>query len=669
MYLFYLFIFTFIKSSNGWFFQKSVVSNPTLPCVEYLKDVLSVYNPPTTGNDWNLLEFESNIGNINCAVVYEKSNQIVFVDNNFNNYSTKQNIHHMNTISSMNGKVIQKLEENGTPFFIEGDYPEPDWILSWAYYFITKLFQIYWYIFLMRIFLFLFYYYNSSNKGVVPNKSVYVDYEGYDSDTVTNKKIEKKNDDTMFEDVAGCDEAKEELQEVIEFLKNPEEFEDAGAKIPAGVLLEGPPGTGKTMLARATANEAEVNFVYANGSEFIEKYVGVGAKRVRKLFDTAKKNKPCIIFIDEIDAIGGSRSNSRNDERDQTLNQLLTLMDGFKSRDGIIVLAATNRSEVLDRALVRSGRFDRKVTVGLPDKKGRQQILDVHLKNKFVEKKCNMESIYELTTGFSGAELSTLANEAAILSVRYKLPRINDKCLIDAFEKNTIGLPKREDNRPKENIKMVAYHEAGHTIAALFFNHIFDVRRVTINANNTGAGGYTLFTPKEEYVQFPTKRYMLANLIISLGGRAAEIVLYQEKDKKQYIYDDTIIFNEHLDLDITTGASNDLKQANRLARGFITKYGLGENIGIYDNSEGYDDKMSDNTKQRIDIEIEMLVKTALKMALRIIQHNRSALDTISDLLINFTTVKEEQLKEKIHIKHDISNDIVSHEFLVQHNWP
>jgi cell division protease FtsH len=665
MNLFYFLIFTFIKSSNGWFFQKSVVINPTIPCVKYLKNELSVYNPPTTGNDWNLLEFESNIGNINCAVVYEKSNRIVFVDNNFNINSTKQNIHHMNILPYMNEKVLQQLEENSAPFYIEGDYPQPHWILSWGYYLITGLFRIYWYIFLMRIFLFLFFYYRSGSKLLEPTTSIYEDFEYYGSDTGKN---ETDENDTMFEDVAGCDEAKQELQEVIEFLKNPEEFEEAGAKIPAGVLLEGPPGTGKTMLARATANEAEVSFLYATGSEFIEKYVGVGAKRVRKLFESAKKKKPCIIFIDEIDAIGGSRSNSRNDERDQTLNQLLTLMDGFKTRDGIIVLAATNRSEVLDRALVRSGRFDRKVTVGLPDKKGRQQILDVHLKNKFVEKKCNMESIYELTTGFSGAELSTLANEAAILSVRYKLSRINDKCLIDAFEKNTIGLPKREDNRPKENIKMVAYHEAGHTIAALFFNHIFDVRRVTINANNTGAGGYTLFTPKEEYVQFPTKRYMLANLIISLGGRAAEIVLYQEKDKKQYIYDDTIIFNEHLDLDITTGASNDLKQANRLARGFITKYGLGENIGIYDNSEGYDDKMSDNTKQRIDGEIEMLVKTALKMALRIIQHNRSSLDKISELLINFITVKEEQLKEKIHIKHDILNDI-SNKILDVNTWP
>jgi cell division protease FtsH len=344
-------------------------------------------------------------------------------------------------------------------------------------------------------------------------------------------------------------------------------------------------------------------------------------------------------------------------------------MDGFDQNDGIIVIGATNRADMLDNALTRPGRFDRKVTVGLPDKEGREQILKVHMKNKRVSSNADLNSIYELTGGFSGAQLSNLVNEAAILSVRYKNSTITGNCLVDAFEKITIGLPKKTDNRPKDNVRMVAYHESGHAIIALIFEEMFDVRRVTINANNTGAGGYTLFTPKEEYVQFPTKRYMLANLIISLGGRAAEIVLYQEKDKKQYIYDDTIIFNEHLDLDITTGASNDLKQANRLARGFITKYGLGENIGIYDNSEGYDDKMSDNTKQRIDGEIEMLVKTALKMALRIIQHNRSSLDKISELLINFITVKEEQLKEKIHIKHDILNNIVSNKILDVNNWP
>jgi len=663
MLLLYLLIFTIVKSSNGWFSGKTV-TNPTLPCIQYLNNELNEFDRPITGNDWNFLDFEANIDNINCAVVYEKSNMVVFVDNNFNIQSTKENIHHMPTLQYINQQVIQILKENTRPFFIEEYYPQPHWILTWGRYLIKNILRIYWYIFLIRVFLFLLRYYRSGNKILEPSH-LYEDYEAYNSN---NNDYESESDDTMFEDVAGCDEVKEELQEVIEFLKNPEEFEKAGAKIPAGVLLEGPPGTGKTMLARATANEAEVSFLYATGSEFIEKYVGVGAKRVRKLFDSAKKKKPCIIFIDEIDAIGGSRSNSRNDERDQTLNQLLTLMDGFKTRDGIIVLAATNRAEVLDRALVRNGRFDRKVTVGLPDKKGRQQILEVHLKNKLVENKCNLEGIYELTTGFSGAELATLANEAAILSVRYNISQINEKCFIDAFEKNTIGLPKREDNRPKENIKMVAYHEAGHTIAALFFNHIFDVRRVTINANNTGAGGYTLFTPKEEFVQFPTKRYLLANLIISLGGRAAEMVLYQEKDKKQYNYDDTVIFDKHLDLDVTTGASNDLKQANRLARGFITKYGLGEHIGIYENDEGYDDKLSDNTKQRIDGELELLVKTALKMALEIIQHNRSALDTISDLLIHFTTVKEEQLKEKIHIKHDILNDI-SNKILDVNNWP
>ena len=258
-----------------------------------------------------------------------------------------------------------------------------------------------------------------------------------------------------------------------------------------------------------------------------------------------------------------------------------------------------------------------------------------------------------MTTGFSGAELANLANEAAILSVRYKLPHITEKCLVDAFEKNTIGLPKKSDNRPKENIKMVAYHEAGHTITALFFKHIFDVRRVTINANNTGAGGYTLFTPKEEYVQFPTKRYMLANIIISLGGRAAEMTLYKEKNGLQYGYNDNIVFQEQSDLDVTTGASNDLKQANNLARAFITKYGLGQDIGIYENDDYYNNKLSDDTKKRIDTEIEKIISNALNIALNIIDVNRKSLDRLSEMLIDFTTVNGEQLKEKLEIKYDI----------------
>lgn len=647
MYLFYLLPFLFITPTHTWFnVETPKEANPTVDCVNYLNDNLNVFDKPITGVDWNYSTLESNIDNINCAVVYSNSDKIVFIDDSFINSVSLKNVHHMNTVPSVSDDVIDTLKHQKKVFFIESYYPTPNWFLSWGYYLLGKLLTYVWYVLLIRTFL-RFIYIVHSLKTITSSSHAPQVYHKEESN-------ENKNDKT-FDDVAGCDEAKEELQEVVEFLKNPEEFEKAGAKIPSGVLLEGPPGTGKTLLARATATEADVNFVHANGSEFIEMYVGVGASRVRKLFETAQENKPCIVFIDEIDAIGASRSNShgRNDERDQTLNQLLTMMDGFQTKDGIMVLAATNRADILDAALTRNGRFDRKVTVGLPDKKGREAILDVHLEDKNLETDCNLESIYELTTGFSGAELANLANEAAILSVRYKLHHINEKCLIDAFEKNTIGLPKKSDNRPKENIKMVAYHEAGHTITALFFKHIFDVRRVTINANNTGAGGYTLFTPKEEYVQFPTKRYMLANIIISLGGRAAEMTLYKEKSRSEYGYNDNDIFQEQYDLDVTTGASNDLKQANNLARAFITKYGLGQDIGIYESDDYYNDKLSDHTKKRIDTEIEKIISNALNIALKIIDVNRKSLDKLSEMLIDFTTVNQEQLEDRLEMTYDI----------------
>jgi len=476
------------------------------------------------------------------------------------------------------------------------------------------------------------------------------------------KKVEKEstvNADVTFDDVAGCDEAKYELTEVVDFLKHPRRYKEAGAKVPSGVLLEGPPGTGKTLLAKATAGEADVSFISATGSQFVEMYVGVGASRVREIFEEAESKKPCIIFIDEIDAIGQQRAEyGGNSERDQTLNQLLTNMDGFDESDGIIVMAATNRADILDNALTRPGRFDRKVTVGLPDREGRKQILDVHLKNKKVNDEVDFDMIYELTTGFTGAELANLANESAILSVRYNTSLITDKCFIDAFEKITIGLPKARENRDKESIKLVAYHEGGHTLVAMFFQDIFDVRRVTINANNGGAGGYTLFTPKEQYINLPSKRYMLANIIVALGGRAAEIILYQKKTTKQVDeYEDDIIFDGEIDLDVTAGASNDLKQANSLARKYVSLFGLGKEVGLYDVdavSPSYgSSKMSEHTKSEIDKEVKKLVNYALKCALDILKFNKDGLKKIYKLLVAHKTITTEHLKENIRIKYDV----------------
>ena len=451
--------------------------------------------------------------------------------------------------------------------------------------------------------------------------------------------------DTSFKDVAGCDEAKYELEEVVEFLKSPERFEVAGARVPKGVLLEGPPGTGKTLLARAVAGEAGVSFIQVSGSEFIQMFVGVGASRVRDLFKLAKENSPCVVFIDEIDAVGRKRGEQfgggGNEEREQTLNQILTNMDGFEKSDSIIVLAATNRADILDSALTRSGRFDRKVQVGLPDLGGRRQILDVHLRNKFVEPNTDLEELAALTTGFSGADIENMANEAAILALRQNKTTINTTNLVDAFEKLVIGLPKlSKDSNPEEE-ELVAYHESGHTLMALLFKEFFDVRKVTINANTNGAGGYTLFSPKEKYNSYPTKKYLLANLIVSMGGRAAEILLYSKimGTNENVSYSNKKLFRTITNLDITTGASQDLKQADNLARSYIELFG----IESFDNSQM--PKMvqnpnnpyltlSETTKTEIDDYVLYLINFALNSALNILEANLGEFNKLaSDLVI------------------------------------
>ena len=465
--------------------------------------------------------------------------------------------------------------------------------------------------------------------------------------------------DVTFADVAGCEESKNELVEVVDFLKDPDKFANAGAKIPRGILLEGEPGTGKTLLARAVAGEAGVNFISASGSEFIEMFVGVGASRVRNLFKNAKENSPCVIFIDEIDAVGRQRGtgfNSGNDEREQTLNQILTNMDGFEKTTGIIVLAATNRADILDSALLRPGRFDRKVNVPLPDINGRKEISKVHFRNKNVTQDISFDDIAALTGGFSGADIANLANEAAILSVRYNQTQISPKCVIDAYEKITIGLPSATENRDKEVLELVAYHEVGHTITAMLFDDFFNVKRVTINANKGGAGGYTLFTPKERYQNFPTKKFLLANIIVSLGGRAAEVVLYDDNNTEPCSnnYANNMLFDDFDNLEITTGASADLKQANSIARQYVSQFGLGESIGLHDSSSGGKpflgrdmamggDKMSEESKKVIDNEVNKLVEFGYKTACNIILKNKKSLVNIANELLDKRTLTETDL--------------------------
>jgi cell division protease FtsH len=458
--------------------------------------------------------------------------------------------------------------------------------------------------------------------------------------------IDSSEIDTSFEDVAGCDEAKYELEEIVDFLKNPDKYYEAGAKVPKGVLLEGPPGTGKTLLARAVAGEAGVSFIQVSASEFIQMFVGVGAARVRELFGNAKKNSPCVVFIDEIDAVGRKRGEQfgggGNEEREQTLNQILTNMDGFEKTDKIVVLAATNRVDILDSALTRSGRFDRKVSVGMPDITGRRKILDVHLRDKNVEEGTDLDEIAILTSGFSGADIENMANEAIILALRQNRTIINSKNLVDAYEKITIGLPLVNKDKNEYADNLVSYHEAGHTITALLFRDFFDVRKVTITANTNGAGGYTLFTPKEKFNSYPTKKYLLANLIVTMGGRAAEIILYDKiiNDFEKTNYTTEKLFNSMRDLDITTGASGDLKQADNLARRYIELFGYddGEFTRTIQTPNSPYLSLSENTKSEIDENIIKLINFGLEKAIRIIEANLDAFNKLATDLISKRSV-------------------------------
>lgn len=473
--------------------------------------------------------------------------------------------------------------------------------------------------------------------------------------------IDSNNVNTTFANVAGCDEAKFELIEVVDFLKNSEKYEIAGAKIPKGVLLEGSPGTGKTLLARAVAGEAGVPFISASGSEFIEMFVGVGASRVRNLFQKARENAPCVIFIDEIDAVGRQRGAGiagGNDEREQTLNQILTNMDGFTENEGIVVLAATNRIDILDNALTRPGRFDRKIKVPLPDLMGRRAILDVHFSNKNVDNSVDFDEIATLTTGFSGADIANLANEAAIFTVRRNESAINRNLLLDAYEKCTIGLTSNIQVMDPDIVELVSNHETGHALLASLFDDMYDVRKVTINENKNGMGGYTLFTPKERFQKYATKKFLLANLIIALGGRAAEVYLYRQTSKSNVF--DNYVFDKFKDLDITTGASNDLLQANKIARSYITEYGFGDSFGQFDDNMNNDlpfmgremasssRTISERMKFNVDEQVSQLVHFAFHKALELIELNEVAFNEVVMLLKEKRIINGKEIRQIIN---------------------
>ena len=446
----------------------------------------------------------------------------------------------------------------------------------------------------------------------------------------------EEDNKTSFANVAGLREEKEELEELVDFLRDPKKYTKLGARIPKGVLLVGPPGTGKTLLAKAFAGEAGVPFFSISGSDFVEMFVGVGASRVRDLFEDAKKNAPCIVFIDEIDAVArrrGTGMGGGHDEREQTLNQMLVEMDGFGVNEGIIVMAATNRVDILDPAIMRPGRFDRKIVVGRPDVKGREEILAVHAKNKPLGEDVDLKQIAQTTAGFTGADLENLLNEAAILAAKENRGFVMQADIQKAFIKVGIGAEKRSRIISEKEKKITAFHEAGHAILFHVLPDVGPVHTVSIIPTGTGAAGYTMPLPEKDEM-FNSKGRMLQEIIVDLGGRVAEELVFD---------------------DITTGASQDIKQATQMARDMVTRYGMSENIGLICYKDDDDEvfigrdlahahNYSEGVASAIDAEVKNIIDHAYEEAKRIIGENRKVLDRCANLLLEKEKITREEFE-------------------------
>ena len=473
------------------------------------------------------------------------------------------------------------------------------------------------------------------------------------------KRYMQKETGVTFKDVAGEDEAKESLQEIVDFLHNPKKYTYVGAKLPKGALLVGPPGTGKTLLAKAVAGEAKVPFFSMTGSDFVEMFAGVGASRVRDLFNQAKQAAPCIVFIDEIDAIGRSRDSragsGADSEREQTLNQLLSEMDGFEINNGIMVMAATNRPEILDQALLRPGRFDRRVVVEKPDLKGRISILKVHSKDVKLDETVDFEEIALSTSGAVGADLANMINEAAITAAKAKRDKVSQQDLKDAVEVVLVGKEKKDRILSKDERKIVSYHEVGHALVTALQKHTEPVQKITIVPRTMGALGYVLQTPEEEkYLN--TKKELEERLVVYLSGRAAEEIVFDS---------------------ITTGAANDIEEATKLARAMVTQYGMSDRFGLMGLAtkhsmyleNGIDMNCGDETATAVDEEVKNILEKAYKKAKELLKNNREALDKIAAYLIEKETITgkefmklfteitgiEEEKKERISEKEDTDN--------------
>lgn len=512
------------------------------------------------------------------------------------------------------GDLIKEQHEKGIIKDYDISQPQTNWWAAIIPYIITfGLIILFWYIMM-----------NKANGGGGANGI------GKFGKARTRLGSEEKNKKT-FKDVAGADEEKEELREIVEFLRDPKAFTGMGARIPKGVLLVGPPGTGKTLLAKAVAGEAGVQFLSISGSDFVELYVGVGASRVRDLFDQAKKLAPAIIFIDEIDAVGrqrGSGLGGGHDEREQTLNQLLVEMDGFGNNEGVIVMAATNRADILDNALLRPGRFDRQVYVGLPDIRGREAILRIHARGKLLADDVDLNSVAKGTSGFSGADLENLLNEAALLAVRRKHRFITMEDCDEAILKVQMGPEKKSRKMSDKAKRLTAYHESGHAIAGKYLEHTDPVHYITIIPRGP-AGGFTLFRPQEDLESFTSKSEMFENIVMSLGGRIAEKLFLD---------------------DISTGASGDIQQASNIARNMVMRYGMSDRLGpiLYDSSDhsifigrdfGTTKSYSEETAGIIDEEVKRIFDEAAALCEKILTEHREQLIGVAEYLLEHESIE------------------------------